>query len=502
MKPVLWHPVILRQAPLLFFIFYVLFSFEINNFNLSIDDERHAFSDPDFIPLGRWLIPAIKHTLWPQLVVPHAPYLIFGLLISLAYCVALSLARVARLELFHYACFALLVSFPVIAAQLEFSAHIIALGVSFLAAAVGVFFTIEAQFHRGVAYWLRICWSVLLCTVAAGAYQSAILNYFVILLPIVAQRTLLRQDPDFQGAIRLVATGVAVLVVATILYSLISWALIVATGMHSAKNYIGSTYVHEHANLADSIYNRVFYFIQSMYRIFFGIWYNYGIAKYVFAASILFCLAVILVHAIRSPLRFLALGALLVATLIAPGALVLVSGGQMPIRIFVAASTSLAMVFLLSYETSGNLLVRNVILALTILSVVQCMYILSTQQAATWSTQRHDLLIAGALNHDILAVVDGSADAEIRVDFFGYQTTKSIFPKVPTTMNPASFFAWDDGNPVRMVKFMNLIGFDRYRSLSDAEREAVRGDYAGMAVWPHPGSIKIVNGIVLVKLSE
>ncbi len=49
---------------------------------------------------------------------------------------------------------------------------------------------------------------------------------------------------------------------------------------------------------------------------------------------------------------------------------------------------------------------------------------------------------------------------------------------------------------------MNLIGFDRYRSLPDAEREALRGDYAGMAVWPRPGGIKIVNGIVLVKLSE
>ena len=150
-----------------------------------------------------------------------------------------------------------------------------------------------------------------------------------------------------------------------------------------------------------------------MYRIFYGMWYNYGIAKYVFALSLLVCLTAILSRAIGSPLRFVVLGTLLVATLIAPGALVLVSGVQMPIRIFVAAWTALAMVFLLAYETSGNRLVRNVISALTILYVVQCMYIFSMQQAATWSTQRHDLLMAGALNHDILAVVDAPGDAEI-----------------------------------------------------------------------------------------
>ena len=502
MKPILWNPAIVRQVPHLFLIFYVLYSFEINNFNLSIDDERHAFSDPDFIPLGRWLIPAIKHTLWPQLVVPHAPYLIFGLLVSLAYCVALSLAVVEKLELFHYACFALLVAFPVIAAQLEFSAHIIALGVSFLAAAVAVFFTVEAQFHPGPAYWTRICWSVVLCTIAAGAYQSAILNYFVILLPVVARRIILRDEPDYRDAIRLVATSVAVLVAATILHSIISGILIAATGMHTAKEYLTSNYIGKQSTIAESIYYRVFYFFQSMYRIFFGMWYNYGIAKYVFAVSLLFCVTSILSHAIGSLLRFLVLGSLLGATLLAPGALVLLLGVQMPIRIFVAAPTALAMIFVIAYETSANRPVRNVISALTIFFVVQCMYISSTQQAATWSTQRHDLLVAGTLNHDILAVVDAPSDAEIRIDFLGHQTTTSIFPKVPTTMNPASFFAWDEGNPTRMVKFMNLIGFDRYRSIPDADRKALRSEYAGMPIWPRPGGIKVVNGIVLVRLSE
>ena len=502
MKNALWSPAIVRQVPLLFVIFYVLYSYEINNFDLSLDDERHAFSDGDFIPLGRWLIPAIKYTLWPQLVVPHAPYLIFGLLISLAYCVTLGLARVEKLELFHYACFGVLVSFPVVAAQLEFSAHIIALGISFLAAAVAVFFTIDAQSHAGIRYWARMLYAVLLCSMAAGAYQSAILNYVVILLPLIAQKSLLQDKADYRGAFGLAAIGLAVLVVATLLYSLISWSLIELTGMPAAKEYLASSYLGEHPSLFEFIYDRIFYFLQAMYRVFYAMWYNYGLAKYVFAFSILFCVATVLAPFLRSPLRLLLLAAALTATLMAPGALILVSGQQMPIRVFVAASTALMMLFLLAYQRADSPLVRNAITVLTVLFVTQSMYILSAQRAATWVTQRHDVLMAGALNRDILAAVDTPAHQEIRVDFHGSATTQSVIPGIATTMSPASFFAWDYGNPFRMVKFMNLMGFHRYESIPDSERARLKPEYADAAIWPHPGSIKVVDGVVLVRLSE
>ena len=65
-----------------------------------------------------------------------------------------------------------------------------------------------------------------------------------------------------------------------------------------------------------------------MYRVFYAMWYNYGLAKYVFAFSILFCVATVLAPFLRSPLRLLLLAAALTATLMAPGALILVSGQQ------------------------------------------------------------------------------------------------------------------------------------------------------------------------------
>ena len=107
----IWQRFPFQAAPYLFAIFFVLYSHEINNFNLTIDDERHAFSNADFVALGRWLIPIVQ-SVWPQLVVPWAPYLIFGALISIAYCLVLGLLGERTLTPFHYLCFAAFVALP------------------------------------------------------------------------------------------------------------------------------------------------------------------------------------------------------------------------------------------------------------------------------------------------------------------------------------------------------------------------------------------------------
>ena len=121
----------------------------------------------------------------------------------------------------------------------------------------------------------------------------------------------------------------------------------------------------------------------------------------------------------------------------------------MPLRVFVAASTALMMLFLLAYQRADSPLVRNAITVLTVLFVTQSMYILSAQRAAaTWVTQLHDVLMAGALNRDILAAVDTPADqGDPRRFPRGSATTQSVIPGIATTMSPASFFAWDYGIP-------------------------------------------------------
>jgi hypothetical protein len=498
----MWQGAPFIRAPYLFLIFFILYSHEINNFNLSIDDERHAFSNDDFIPLGRWLFPIIQNTVWPQFVVPHAPYLIFGALISITYCLILAMIRQAEVKPFHYVCFAAFVSFPVIAAQLEFAAHVIPIGVSFLCGVLAVGLTLEAFPPSGRPKWLNLAAAILLCTVAAGAYQSAILNYAVILIPVVAYRTFLLDDHRYGDAVRIYLAGFGVLLLATVLYAVIAWAFMKAADVEPNSVYISDAYMAGDSGLFQVLLARMYEFPRGMYRVLYGWWFNFGIAKYVFALAVSFCAACILLRGAGSWPRFLATGVILAVIILAPGALILVSGKEMPLRTFVAAPAALTMIFLLAHTVSKSGLVRNTITALVVLFVVQCMYIQSTQQAQAWVTQRHDVALAGALNRDILGIVDVREGTDIKVDFYGIREAHNVYPRVPTAWIGESFVEWTRNHPVRLVLFMNLMGFYWYEIATDPDRERLRSNYASMSIWPRPGSIRVVDDVVLVKLGE
>ncbi|MGB1006935.1 MAG: hypothetical protein ACPGVX_07140, partial [Thalassobaculaceae bacterium] len=100
------------------------------------------------------------------------------------------------------------------------------------------------------------------------------------------------------------------------------------------------------------------------------------------------------------------------------------------------------------------------------------------------------------------AALGADQPARVAIDFHGRIKPETVYPAVPTTTAGASFFAWDGGSPARMVRLMNLVGYARFMSLSPARRRELAGHYAAMPVWPRPGAVKVVSGVVLVKLSD
>ena len=496
----MWQRFPFQAAPYLFAIFFFLFSYEINNFNLTIDDERHAFFTQEFVALGRWLFPIVQ-LVWPQLVVPQATYLIFGILISITYCLALGLVGDRELKPFHFVCFAAFVAFPAVPAQLEYAAHIIPIGLSFLCTMLAVVLTLDAPAHAGSQRWLRLLAAVLLCTVAAGAYQSAILIYPVVLAPVVAYRTFLRDDRRYADAIKLYLTGLAIVVVATALYSAIAWLFLAVSGITPASDYLNKAYMASGTSALDHLIARLVEFPRGMYLALYGWWWDFGIARYSFVLAISFS-AWLIVRAAGTWLAAIATAAILAAILLIPGALILVSGTEMPLRTFVAAPAALMIIFLLAYRVSSNQFVRNALTTLLVLFVIQCMYINSTQQAQAWVTQRHDLVLAGALNHDIMSLVEVREGEKVTLDFHGFQESHNVFPRAPTVLLGKSFVEWTRNHHGRLVFYLNLTGFYWYEATTDEEHVRLKPLYSDMPVWPRPGSIRIVDGVTLVKLGS
>jgi hypothetical protein len=160
------------------------------------------------------------------------------------------------------------------------------------------------------------------------------------------------------------------------------------------------------------------------------------------------------------------------------------------------------MIVLVGYSLAGRGWLKNAMLVLGVLFVIQCLYIQSMQQAWAWVTQRHDYTVASALTRDIMSMVDQPVGSPVKVDFHGKLNVRSPYPRVKTTTLGESFFEWDQGNPMRMVLYMKMMGFYRYEWLSPEEKAAMEPAYAGMPVWPRPGSVRLVDGVVVVKLSE
>jgi len=90
----------------------------------------------------------------------------------------------------------------------------------------------------------------------------------------------------------------------------------------------------------------------------------------------------------------------------------------------------------------------------------------------------------------------------IVVNIFGHANFVQLAYRVPWSASMGvSFFDWDNGNMRRIVAYMRLMGY-RVVGLPNSERQKYARYFEDMPVWPADGSIKKVDNVYLIKLSE
>ena len=490
----------LKTVAWLFLVYFVAYSFEINNFNISIDDEFLAYSPRStFVEIGRWVHPLVRESLWPQPVSPAGPYIIFGICVCLGYLYSLRAFGVEKFEFFHFGSFAAFILLPVWSSQLEFSANIIPLGIAMVSASAAVLLTVSSIDGRRAKNAGRLIIAAVLLAVTAGAYQSAILVFPVLMIGVLLRQRLMPADRRAADFLVPLCISSGVLVVSIGIYLLVSTAVMRGYGIQPSA--YGQHFVHPDVLFAHprTVLRDVLHDLRGVY---FSWWTAFGAARYVFSWTLIAGLAVSLYPARNSIAKATLAAASLLAMVALPAAFTILAGGGLPLRTLVATPSVFLMVMLLFHHSTQFRAIRQLAGAAVILVALQGLYIQSMYQARTNLVQKQDLLTAAALNSDILRVVETTGVEPIRVDFRGYRRSVSIYPLVPTTTSGASFFEWDDGNSYRMVRYMNLIGFHRYVSIDLEERERIRSNYRAMPSWPAPGSVKLLNDVVLVKLSD
>jgi hypothetical protein len=188
------------------------------------------------------------------------------------------------------------------------------------------------------------------------------------------------------------------------------------------------------------------------------------------------------------------------ATLAIPLALMAIAPG-LPLRALVGVPYAAWLFAALSL--TNRLHIPRIAGALAVFtSCFQIAYLLSLYAASLSITGNHDRLLAEAVYQRIAAVNEGFDRQRVYlVDFFGSKSVStSRYPIAPTSTLGRTFFDWDGGNAIRIVLYMKLLGYDNLSTIGIDDRHRMTSVFVDMPAWPAKESVKVVDGITLVKL--
>lgn len=481
----------------LLIVFCLAYIYELANFNVSIDDEIQVQAEICyFAGLGRWMHPLVRKVLWPQVVVPAGPLLLFGAAMAVSYVYVLRMFGVKRLAAAHYAIFAAFALYPAWPAQLEFSANIIPVAIGLLAAVLAAGLALcesPSRWH----FLARSIASALLVAVSVGAYQSLALVFLVFAIS-GALWALLQdnQKPPAWARFGWRVGASVVICVAGMVLSLV-FAKITLLACQLAPSAYAESFFHPEAITGNPL-GLLKLISKEAGRLFWSYWRDFGSARFAFAAAIIGSAAICVV-AVRPSLKLAALVALF-GIFYLPTGFIVITGNVLPIRAYLAAAAVMCCFLLLAHSLSRSPAARSVVLALAVLAAIQGLYINSIQQARGWSAQHHDAALASAIYNEVVRRHDPRDGQAIFLKIRGAKRFDSIYPSVDTGTQGASFFEWDGGNPPRMLAYMRMLGYTNVHAFAEEMPGAHAAAFEEMPVWPAEGAVRRVGKGFLVKL--
>lgn len=480
----------------------------LGSFALSPDDEYAAFrTNPDvWIAQGRWVVYLVEGFVLPQPTVPYLPNAIFCICVALAY---LLLVRAHGLFVTWraYLLFPLFCAFPTWWYIAEFYANLpsVSLGVVLASGAALAFRQTFVRPElapslpgRVLPVGAGLAAVVVLLGAAIGSYQSHLFAFVSYGLGIIGLSTLSEPGVRPRRVVKMLAALVASSALGAAFYWAIEQIVLKATGIEFAyiDQFIHTSLLFEHPG------NRLRFLYDEVVATFSGSATVYGTP--VGSVGVVIVLgATGIIGSATAPGRIWRAGTLLLLSglvLFVPIAMMTV-GPDLPLRSLVGVPYAVWLfgVLSMSHRLSIPRLAAGLVAAFT---AFQFAYLLSLYAASTAITQSHDRALAASV-YERIATTNEDFDRRktYPVDFFG---SKSLdvkpYPSAPTSTLGRTFFDWDGGNPLRIVTYMALLGYDNLTTVSADRRRRLTSDFEPMPAWPAAGSVKVVDGVTLVKL--
>ena len=178
-----------------------------------------------------------------------------------------------------------------------------------------------------------------------------------------------------------------------------------------------------------------------------------------------------------------------------------VNQGILPYRTLLGTPIALAGVVFCAGQLGVRSL-RILMVALAALSFIAFAQIGARLYYSNHIAWLNDRGLGQAILSRIDALEDLPSTRPIPVEFSGFHDwpkSNQIIDVGADSVLGTSFFAWDGGNPDRILEFLKTLGrFDLWTIPPD-RRRAIRPSVDAMPSWPRPGSVRVIDGVVVVR---
>lgn len=484
----------------------IAYGYDFFSFSMRMDSENHAvYYGPQlaWISQGRWGAYLLNKLLLPDTVMPFIPTLIAvtGCVLGAFFFV---LALSEKRGLADYLAAPIAIACPVIYFALYFTTLGYSVGMAFALSGLGMYLWRQRTVLSSVI-------AIACFTLGIGVYQ-AVLPLIAALFCLQTVASIIeakKSDPHLSFAMLsgrilffLLALGVAAGI-----SQAISMLMLHITHIAYNTEYL-STFLNYQATTS--------YFFNTLQKTIDIGWNYYTghkdfylfdllLLKILFLLTLAVSLYRIMTAAGSFVVRIIGV-LLLLAALAAPLTMLMLNAGSMPPRTLLGVAYVLAGLVFLTASTSSNILRwTTAVLALSCFynfSIINNRYAFSNQMG--WLADRELSVLLLDEIHVAINKLPTKTDpfAQLPLEIVGWHEYQETPIFVHREVIGASFYTWGAGDAGRISRLFRTMGEMDYRPATNQERLSVVEAAQQMPSWPYTGSVDVINGIIVVKLSN
>jgi len=477
------------------------YGYELFNFTLTIDEEldtfRRAIEKKEYILNGRWGAYLLNLIIIPTTVLPFFPTFLALMGIALSSVLFVSHENTSLSTKLVFS--AIFISSPAHAHFLAFSnlGLYFAFGMSLASMSFLLLKNAIEKDHRKITFYTL---SIVLLTLAISMYQ-AMFAYFLVFCAYYLFAQSLKWNKINWHLLSKILVGIFVVCVSGILlYKIFDSAIryfVLGPVSSNDKQYLDNFILWGKSPTKEIIIN----LINIITKYFTG-WAFFRQAFGQSLFSIIFFTPMILIFIVKNKTNVWAKilsGTLLFAFILSAFSMIILNGNQIAARTLMSIPLMIAILWLLVHNEAGKRL-RKIMVFVAIVILINNTYIntrLFYSANVSWEADR---AMANRIVERIYALDPPLTGGKIPVAFIGMYRPEANELFYNLDILGMSFFSIGSLSPGRTIKVFNFIG-DPNLELHYAEQdEQALND--GMPCWPAKGSVKIINEVVYVKLSE